>query len=253
MGLFGRRGQAADDEPALTESQQSESSSDPIFSTESSESPVPAAEPARANRTLGPWDDEDSYPDIPRIDLGGLIVPQSTEFRIQVQADQSSGVVSQVSFVTDTSAVQLQPYAASRSGGMWEEVRGQISSQINKSGGLVEEVAGPFGVELRAQVQGQDGKAQPARFCGVDGPRWFLRLVFLGQAARDAGAAAGLETAVRGIVVVRGDQAMPMGNAIPMRVPVDPDANATAAPTPAAPERPRISLPERGPEITEIR
>lgn len=250
MGLFGRREQAAESEPVLTETQLPGSASDSHTSPEQS---GPPAEPVPVVRTAGPWDADDSYPDVPRIDLGGVVVPQSTDFRIQVQADQTSGVVSQVSLVTDTSAVQLQPYSAPRSGGMWDEVRGQISSQINKSGGLVEEATGPFGVELRAQVQAQDGKAQPARFCGVDGPRWFLRLVFLGEAARNADAAAGLEAAVREVVVVRGDQAMPMGNGLPMRVPVEPDATAVATPTPAAPERPSISLPERGPEITETR
>ena len=242
MALFGRRDKDAGNEASPHETAE-----------DSAQAPPPPEIPAQLPRTEGPWDETDEYPSVPRVDLGALLVPQATDIRIQVQADQSTGAISQVSLVTDASAVQLQPYAAPRSGGMWSDVRGQISGQINKSGGLVEESSGPFGVELRAQVQGQDGKLQPARFCGIDGPRWFLRLVFLGQAARDSAAAASLEEAVRHVVVVRGDQAMPMGNALPLRVPAEATAGSGATVAPAAPERPSISLPERGPEITETR
>lgn len=257
MGLFGRR-----DKGQAEGSDLASGSVDPAAgSLVGAEAAGPDDDPLETPRpdvvrTEGPWDIEDTFPDVPRVDLGALLVPQTADFRIQVQADQSTGSVGQVSLVTEASAVQLQPYAAPRSGGMWDEVRGQISSQINKSGGLVEEVRGSFGTELRAQVQDQNGKPQPARFCGVEGPRWFIRMVFLGQAARDANAAAPLETAVRNVVVVRGDQAMPMGNALPMRLPAEPGSagnvpveGAQAAP----PSRPTITLPQRGPEITETR
>ena len=205
-------------------------------------------------RADGPWDSAEDYPQQPRIDIGSLLVPTDPAdptVKLQVQADPNTGVVSQFSLVTQDSAVQVQPYAAPRSGGMWEDIRGQIASSINKSGGLVEKANGSFGVELRAQVTGQDGKAQPARFCGVDGPRWFLRFVFLGKASRDSGAAEALEKAIRGMVVVRGNDAMPMGNALPLRVPRDETGSAPEqAPTP---ERTTITLPQRGPEITETR
>ena len=53
-------------------------------------------------------------------------------------------------------------------------------------------------------------------------------------------------------VAVNADRgAMPMGNALPLRVPRDEtDAATEQAPTP---ERTTITLPERGPEITETR
>lgn len=263
MGLFGRGGKA-DADTAGARASADTNSDEPAVPEDDApdlESIRPASE--HSSRGQGPWDVEDSYPDVPRVDLGALRIPQSDAYRIQVQADPSSGTVTLVSLVTDTSAVQLQPYAAPRSGGMWDDIRSQIKSQINKSGGLVEEVAGPFGTELRAQVrtQGQQpggadvGTVQPARFCGVDGPRWFLRMVFLGQAARDPQAAAVVEAAARSVVVVRGGQAMPVGNAIPMRVPVSSDATeaVSAAPTGPVQQRPTITLPERGPEITETR
>jgi len=188
------------------------------------------------------------------VDLGAVRLPQRQDVRIQVQADPSTGNVAQLSLVAGQSAVQVQPYAAPRTTGMWNDIRGEIRSSINKSGGLVEETQGEFGVELHAQVKAQDGSTQPARFCGIDGPRWFVRLVFLGQAARDRQAAHILEDAVRSIVVVRGNEAMPMGNALPMRVPQNqPDAQELASDATKPAERTTITLPERGPEITETR
>ena len=53
------------------------------------------------------------------------------------------------------------------------------------------------------------------------------------------------------MVVVRGNDAMPMGNAMPLRVPRD-ETGSAPEPTPT-PERTTITLPERGPEITETR
>lgn len=246
MGLLGRRAKdnRAEDEVQADSPLDGASDDGALEQT--------AGSGAAAPRTTGPWDVQDDYPDSARVDLGAIRVPQSSDVRIQVQADPNTGVVTQVSLMTSTSAAQLQPYAAPRTGGMWDDVRKEISSQINKSGGLVEQAEGPFGVELRAQVTGQDGKNQPARFCGIDGPRWFVRAVFLGQAARDATAAAPLEAAVRDVVVVRGGDAMPMGNALPMRVP----ANAIPSQeeeSSAGDEPPKLTMPERGPEITEIR
>lgn len=250
MGLFGRRDKDPTDESVTpVDPADPADPSDPAGTGEAGDV-EPASNPVI--RSEGPWDEADDAPEAERVDLGALLVPQSGAYRIQVQADQTSGVITQVSLVTESSAVQLQPYAAPRTGGMWDDVRGQISAQINKSGGLVEQATGPFGIELRAQMKGNDGVPQPARFCGVDGPRWFLRLVFLGQAARDASAAQEMEAAVRNVIVVRGDQAMPMGNALPMRVPMDTTAT-TPVDAPAAPARPTITLPERGPEITETR
>ena len=248
MGLFGKRGPTSPDESDVEVAAATEQDSDRPNEFESTPPQVHEASP----RTSGPWDEADDVPEAQRIDLGALAIPQSSEYRIQVQADQNTGVITQVSLVSENSAVQLQPYAAPRSGGMWDDIRGQLAAQINKAGGLVEQAHGSFGIELLAQMAGQDGTPQPARFCGVDGPRWFLRLVFLGPAARDPQAAAVLESAVRGVVVARGDQAMPMGNVLPLRLPADGTANV-ATPTQAPPSRPTITLPERGPEITETR
>ena len=201
-------------------------------------------------REMGPWDDSevDFSEGLERLDLGGLLVLASPGVDVQVQADQATGVVTALTFAQSGAAVQVQPYAAPKSGGMWDEVRGQIKGSITKSGGLVEEVAGPFGVELQSQVTGADGAMQPARFAGIEGPRWFVRAVFLGAAVKAGEAATTLEGMVRNLVVVRGGDAMAVGAPIPMKLP-----NAPAAPAALPDGRPILAPFVRGPELTETR
>jgi hypothetical protein len=201
------------------------------------------------NRVNGPWDATEVEGDgVERLDLGGLRVTAAAGVDVQVQVDETSRAVVQVTLARPDGGVQVQPYAAPRTGGLWDEVRPQIKASINAGGGLVEEVDGPFGIELKAQVKAEaTGVMQPARFVGVEGPRWFLRAVFLGGAARPGETATTLEDMVRALVVVRGSEAMPVGSAIPMRLPEQQEA-APSATTPTLPS-PFV----RGPEITETR
>lgn len=201
-------------------------------------------------REMGPWDESevDFSEGLERLDLGGLLVLATPGVDVQVQADQATGVVTALTFAQSGAAVQVQPYAAPKSGGMWDEVRGQIKGSITKSGGLVEEVAGPFGVELQSQVTGADGAMQPARFAGIEGPRWFVRAVFLGAAVKAGEAATTLEGMVRNLVVVRGGDAMAVGAPIPMKLP-----NAPVAPAALPDGRPILAPFVRGPELTETR
>jgi hypothetical protein len=202
-------------------------------------------------RTEGPWDitEIDFSDGVERLDLGGLRVVSADGVDVQVQVDETSGTVVQLTFARPDGAVQVQPYAAPRSGGLWDDVRGQLKSSINSGGGLVEESTGTFGTELRAQIKADGSNAlQPARFVGIEGPRWFLRAVFLGSATKPGPTTEILERMVRSLVVVRGGEAMPVGAPIPLRLP-DSDPAATPGTAP-------VSLPSpfaRGPEITETR
>jgi hypothetical protein len=101
--------------------------------------------------------------------------------------------------------------------------------------------------------------SQILRFVGVDGPRWFLRGVFTGPAATDAAQAATLEEVLRGVVVVRGEEAMAPRDALPLRLPREAvHAAEQAAEEAAAAEQGggKGELPDPfrlGPEITETR
>jgi hypothetical protein len=91
---------------------------------------------------------------------------------------------------------------------------------------------------------------QPARFLGVDGPRWFLRGLMTGVGATDQVQARHLEDAFRGIVVVRGGEAMAPRDLLPLRLPREAQQQLTEA---AEQQRPTLDMLERGPEITETR
>lgn len=179
------------------------------------------------------------------MDLGALLVTGFPGIQIQAQADQSTGNITALSLLAEGAAVQVQPYAAPKSGGMWAEVREQLASGIRQGGGSAQEMQGAYGTELLAEVINESGQRQPARFVGVEGPRWFIRGVFLGAAAQHSPAQELLEQAFNSLIVVRGDTAMPKGAALALRVPAQATEGASAPPPP----NPFV----RGPEITEIR
>ena len=191
-----------------------------------------------------------------RVDLGGIWLPGRPGLEVRIEADQTTGEVVAVTAVLGDGALQLQPFAAPRSEGIWDEVRTEIRAGITAQGGTVDEVTGPLGPELRTRVPARsaDGSqtVQPARFVGVDGPRWFLRGVITGGPALDPGTDAELVALFRDVVVVRGNDPMAPRDLIPLRLPSVPDDEATAEGAGEGHGEP-LSPFERGPEITEIR
>jgi len=204
----------------------------------------------------GPWDVADA-PEPgegqQRLDLGSLqvTVPPDVEVRLDMN---EGGEVAAVTFVQGESTGQALVFAAPRRTGIWDEVRAEIAESLAQGPGSSAEAEGVLGTELRAmvpaEVPGQPTVLLPARFVGVDGPRWFARLLLTGPAATDDAAAAPLVDAFRSAVVVRGDEAMPAREPLPLTLP--PEAREQVAAAQEEQER-RIEMPERGPEITEIR
>jgi hypothetical protein len=217
--------------------------------------PAPAAgEPVRPQ---GPWDETDAPDDeVNRIDLGGLRVPVPPDTEVRVDVSPEGEVVA-ATLVRDGSAMQINAFAAPRKAGIWGEVREEIAASLRSGGGTATEGEGPFGAELQAEVPaeipGQGRGLAPARFVGVDGPRWFLRALLTGPAARDAAAAEPLLTALRDVVVVRGGEAMAVRDPLPLRLPKEVTSAASAAGEQQEQAGAPLPPPERGPEITEIR
>jgi hypothetical protein len=246
-----RRRRATDDELAEGESREEAEDS-------------AAAEPAVAAppRPQGPWDAQDVPADgRARVDLGSLLVPvpAGVEARVDMQEEH----VMAATLVDGRSLMQMHAFAAPKSRGIWDEVRAEIVHSLRGAGGEAEEVDGPFGRELRARipadVPGQGRVLQPARFIGVDGPRWFLRGLVTGPAATDPSQARRLEDVVRDTVVVRGTEAMAPRDMLPLKLPREAAAARQAAleaagqaqPEPSG--KPTLEMLERGPEITETR
>jgi hypothetical protein len=206
----------------------------------------------------GPWDAGQDVPDQERIDFGSLLVPAGEGIEVQV-----SVVDNQPAWITvmhGDSGLQLQAFAAPKSGGLWDEVRQEIAAEVARSGGQCAEADGPFGVELRARISpadpvhgGRQGALEPVRFLGVDGPRWFLRGLISGPAASHEDRARLLEQVFAAVVVVRGDHPVPPRELLEIRLPDE--ALQALGQQPAESEEGRWPLNpfERGPEITETR
>jgi len=171
---------------------------------------------------LGPLDEREANAVRPYVDLGGVKVLPREGLQLRLEVEEATKRVVAVALDYADSTLQVQPFAAPRTSGLWHEIREQIAEQIRRQGGRIEEKEGPFGPELRAEVpaQGQQGgDTRIARFIGVDGPRWFLRGVIAGKAAVDPVAAEQVEDLFRSIVVVRGTAPMPPRDLIPLQVP----------------------------------
>jgi hypothetical protein len=231
---------------------------DTLFTPRGQNAPEAGAPPAgKSGRDGGPWDvgeienpnDLDGY-----VDLGGIRLPGRDGMELRLEVEEASGRVTAATVQLGRSAVQLQAFAAPRSEGIWPEIRGEIASSVTRQGGTADEVPGPFGTELLARIPSRtsDGRTahQPARFAGIDGPRWFLRAVFHGEAAYEPQAAALLEGFVREVVVVRGQDAMAPRELLALRLP---EAPQEAAEEEEGEEREPLSPFRRGPEITEVR
>ncbi|HUR13234.1 MAG TPA: DUF3710 domain-containing protein [Mycobacteriales bacterium] len=212
---------------------------------------LPSEERTAPVRPQGPWDSEDAPP-AERVDLGALqvAIPPQVELRLELNPE---GQVMAVTLVHGESTAQLNVFAAPRSEGIWGEVRQEIADALNGGGGRASEGSGVFGTELRAvvpnEVPGQGVVPAPARFVGVDGPRWFLRALLTGPAATEDLAARPLLEALRNVVVVRGTEPMPAREPLVLTLPEE--AQQPGQPQPDDPG-PALTMPERGPEITEL-
>jgi Protein of unknown function (DUF3710) len=172
------------------------------------------------DRPQGPYDISEVDDVSGLLDLGGIRIRGVEGMELRVEVAQERVVAATA--VVGPGAVQIQPFAAPRTAGIWDEVRAEILSSVLGAGGQAEEVQGPFGVELRAivltTVDGRQAR-QPARFVGVDGPRWLLRGVFMGNAVDDPAVAAPLEQVFRSVVAFRGEAPMPPREPIELRLP----------------------------------
>ncbi len=195
--------------------------------------PLPKSAP-EDRATEGPLDESEANQVRPYVDLGGVKVLPREGLHLRLEIEEGSKRVVAIGLDYAGSTLQVQPFAAPRSSGLWHEIRDQIADQIGKQGGTTSEREGPFGPELVAEIpvaagQGPGGTTRMARFIGVDGPRWFLRGVIAGEGAVNSDAAAAIEDLFRSIVVVRGDTPMPPRDLIPLRMPATP----TGAPGPS--------------------
>lgn len=181
--------------------------------------------------TAGPLDESEANAVRPYVDLGGVKILPREGLQLRLEVEEGSKRVVAVGLDYAGSTLQVQPFAAPRSTGLWHEIRHQIADQIAKQGGTTKLTVGPFGPELLAEIpaaaQGKPPAMRLARFIGVDGPRWFLRGVIAGDGVAKPDAVEKIEDLFRSIVVVRGTTPMPPRDLIPLTMPQSADADVT--------------------------
>ncbi|MDO5710376.1 MAG: DUF3710 domain-containing protein, partial [Micrococcales bacterium] len=250
-----------------------------------------AAPEVAADQQVGPFDASQVPTAEGFVDLGAIRLPGIQGLVMSMEMDQASGDVTAVRIHLGESQLQLQAFAAPRSSGIWDEIRGEIAEALAAQGGSADEQGGPFGTELLVRMPGRgaDGSSviSAMRFVGIDHPRWFLRGVISGPAAIDSAAAQPFVDLLHVTVVDRGNEPMAPRELLPLRLPQDPDTHsAESTPVDAAGEVPAGQVAaapasiqsasgesgsqsgegdqepvstddlrpfERGPEITEIR
>jgi hypothetical protein len=230
----------------------------------------------------GPWDSEaESVPEMERVDFGAIQVPigEGIEIQVNVEAVEQDaegnpvgGRIVAITVVHGESGLQVQPFAAPKKNGIWDEIRRETAEEIKQAEGDTQEAEGPFGTELHGMVPvaipeemtdqvppdiAEQGFGwQPVRFLGVDGPRWFLRGVLSGAALEDPEQARMMEEVFQHIVVARGDAPMPPRELLELTLPAEAQeamAAEQAEEGEGADDRPPLNPFERGPEITEVR
>lgn len=273
---FGRRRQAEEPEkgPEATE--------EPAEAVDEAAEEAPA-EAAKAEG--GPWDSEDSFPEMQRLDFGSMQVPIAPGLGFQVnfeatQVDEEGNPLDgrpvAVLVQYEESAMQLQVFAAPKRSGIWDDVRRETAKDIQEEAqGQTQEGEGPFGPELLAMIPAalteevlaempqevreqipqefvdQGWAPQIIRFLGVDGPRWFLQAVVQGAAIEDEEQWQVLEDVLRGVVVVRGDAPMPPRDLLELQIPKEFSEAGENGEEQGGEES--FNPFERGPEITEVR
>lgn len=219
-----RRRRREEAEPGPIEDEAPEDEEDWAAAGEAEANPGPDdQEPSGAAAGWGPWDAAGDIPAAERVDFGSLQVPMAEGFEIQLNIADEQGPL--IAVVRGDSSLQLQAFAAPKSGGLWDDVRQEIAAAVTQAGGNSQEADGPFGAELHARVPADpslgQGGLQQVRFLGVDGPRWFLRAMLVGDVAVSDAKAEPFLAALRNVVVVRGVEPLPVREPVPLRLPKD--------------------------------
>ena len=199
----------------------------------------------------GPRDVKDIANPDEYLNFGSLLIKPMQGLKVRLDIEEKTQRVISLSLEVAESRIQLQAFARAKSEALWPGISNKIAEDISKQNGELFIRDGEHGKELLAKVPQQlpDGRAGHValRFIGVDGPRWFLRVVVGGAAISNEQASMVVDELVRGLVVDRGDKPLPPQELLPLSVP----ANATTQAEPAD-AAPGVQKPERGPEITQI-
>ncbi len=177
------------------------------------------------------WIDEE---DEGYIDLGGLIVKKGAQgLWLRLQVEDQEGTIAAVMLAGPDSGLELRAFAAPRSGGIWDEVRTDTRPRppavaappSRPTASSVPSCSWPFQCSCCRTARRPPSRAGSS---ASRGPRWLLRGTFLGRSAQQPDPDGPLESAFRGVIVVRGDEPMAPRDAIRTRMPAQAQAQLMA-------------------------
>lgn len=159
------------------------------------------------------------------IDLGSVLLAPVEGVELQLQVDEGTGQPAAMLLANPEGAAELRAFAAPRGGGLWSEVVPALRDDVVANGGLLADSEGPWGPEVHATfpVTLPDGQSatQHTRMIGIDGPRWMLRVTYLGKPATDPHDAKMWHDLLDRVVVRRGTHAVPKGEVLPLTLPAN--------------------------------
>jgi hypothetical protein len=82
----------------------------------------------------GPLDESEANPVRPYVDLGGVKILPREGLHLRLEVEEETQRVVAVGLDYANSTLQVQPFAAPRSSGLWHEIREQIAEQVNRQG-----------------------------------------------------------------------------------------------------------------------
>lgn len=165
------------------------------------------------------------------LDFGSLLVPV-TDAELRLNIDEATGRVMSLAWLTEDAGLEVSVFAAPRTPGVWDELRPELIADATQRGGTVDQATGPYGAEvicsLPVQLPDGTGAIQATRIFAFQGSRWLLRGALMGRPVTEPGAADPWYALFGALVVRRGGAAMPVGEALELRLP--PEAHAGPGP-----------------------
>lgn len=174
--------------------------------------------------TSPPRDSNDvGLDDVERLDLGFVRVPVRQGVEVRVEIDERTMQPGGVLLALGHSNISLQAFATPRYEDQWPAERDGLVERLREQGIECTVVLGPYGTEVHTVMPTVDydgsNVVQSVRFMGVDGTRWFLRVVVNGDGAVGGAAMREVDELVSALVIHRGDDAMAPGEPLAIVLP----------------------------------
>lgn len=167
----------------------------------------------------GPWDSSDINAPEELVDFGSILFVPNPGVGVRAEVEEGTQRLVAISFDYKESVLQVQAFASSKGSSLWEEVVDDIYTSLTNQNVAAEKAAGPYGIEIHAEIPIGDSKSQKVRMFGFSGNRWLLRGTISGAAINDLEQRSELEDVFRGLVVKRGETPLPPREVLPLELP----------------------------------